>query len=77
MLRRNVHDGVTETEESFSLERLSEEIGDVVVGTYERDGDEMILDTFAHVEVPTFDMFHAPKMFWIVGHVGGGAVLSQ
>ena len=76
MFGRDIHNGVTQTKESLGLERFREEVRYVVVRTNKRHGDQVILNALANVQVPTFDVLHAPKMLGVVRHVGGRTIVT-
>ena len=73
---RDIHDRVSHAEEVFAIERFGEEVGEIVNRPYEGDGDLMIFNTLAHVEMTTLYVLDLLVMLRVVRRVPGGSVVD-
>ena len=62
----DVHDDVAQAEEVLRVQRLGEEVGEVVVRVDERHAKTMVLDALANEEVTTFDVLHLRMVLGVV-----------
>ena len=60
---RDVHDDVAQPEEGLGVERLREEVSQVVVRGDEGHAQLVLLDALAHVEVSTGDVLGLGMVF--------------
>ena len=75
-LRLQVHDGLTECEETLWGQVLGEEVGQVVVGADKWDLEGMFFDAVADEEMTASDVFRALVVFGIVRQVACCRVVS-
>ena len=73
---RNVHDDVAQSEEGLGVERLREEVGQVVVRGDEGHTQLVLLDALAHVEVSTSDVLRLRMVLRVVREVARGLVVQ-
>ena len=72
----DVHDDVAQAEEVLRVQRLSEEIGEVVVRVDERHAKTMVLDALADVEVAPVDVLGLRVVLGVVREVARRLVVE-
>ena len=72
----DIHDLVPQLEEALRLERLREEVGEVLVAADERDADLGVLDGLADEEVTPLDVFEPAVVLGVVGRGNSGLVVT-
>ena len=65
----DVHDDVVQTEEVLRVQRLGEEVGEVVVRVDERHAKTMVLDALTDVEVAPVDVLGLRVVLGVVREV--------
>ena len=71
-----VHDDVAQAEEVLRVQRLSEEVGKVVVRVDERHAKPMVLDALADVEVAPVDVLGLRVVFGVLCEVARRLVVE-
>ena len=69
----DIHDGAAELEELVRGNRLSEEVGGIIISFDERHDDLLRLDHVTNIKVTPLDMLCAVMKFWIVREIHGVA----
>ena len=74
---RHIHDLIAQAKERGTIKRLSEEVGEVIRGADERHANLVILNGFAHKEVPPLHMLHAGVVLGVVSDVDRSGVVHE
>ena len=73
----DIHDGAAELEELVRGNRLSEEVGGIIISFDERHDDFLRLDHVTNIKVTPLDMLCAVMKFWIVREIVRTLVVSS